>query len=496
MTDWNAIVKKRIEETSPPEQPPQDGASVSSTMPKDPEGDMGLPGFPQIPSSDKKFQLLPGEKFDQSAANRGTLVKAASNMPSSLFDVAKNIYEAVSHPVETAKAVGNVALGVGQKLILGEQPEEKNVDALVEFYSKRYGGTDKIRETIEKDPAGFLVDLSTVLGGAGGATKLAATASKTAGLANTGERLATAGAAMAKTAATVDPISIASTGIVNTAGKLIPSKGVLSPERLYQGSLKMGTGEALSQEERIKRVATGLENGIMPTVEGLDKVRNLIGKIDNEVQATISKGGYGGNPISTDAVISYLGELKEFAKNTLTQESLLKIEKIEERFKKAHGTAMSVEDAHQLKKNTYVELNKFYDQFQRNAAIETKKQLARGLKEEVYNLYPELRELGKEEGALIALQDSLEKAVKRINNRDVVGIGIPIKGVMGASVGGPQGGAIGLVSGLLDTPIVKARLAHALYKAREGVGPLKGSELRSALFQSRRLEDLIDEEER
>ena len=43
-----------------------------------------------------------------------------------------------------------------------------------------------------------------------------------------------------------------------------------------------------------------------------------------------------------------------------------------------------------------------------------------------------------------------------------MGIGVPLKGIMGEAVGEGAGAAIGITAGILDSPKVKARIAIAL----------------------------------
>lgn len=449
----------------------------------------------------KKFDINdPGweqRKID-AERNRESFVKAIKNTPDSAYQMASNIYNAVRHPIDTATAVYKTAKGGVEKLIPesvmpGERPDEKHFDQMVEFFKQRYGGEEQLRGTIEKDPVGFLADLSTVLSGAGGVVRGGAAMAEKIGpaAAKAVSPVAEVGKAATTLGAAVDPLSMVKMAVVNPAGSVIPKAGRLSPEELYESAIKPST--TLSKEQRMARVATALENKILPNQQGLDKIRSLISEIDNEVSGIVKNGAYGGNPINTQAVVGYLDELKDFAKNTVNpQASLATINKVESRFLASKGTAMSVEAAHNLKKNTYIELKKFYDKFSQNATIEAKKSLARGLKEEVYSLYPELRDMGKKEGALIALEESIERAANRISNRDVIGLGVPMKGAAGGIVGGPAGAVATTALGILDTPQVKARLAQALYSARKGVGPMKGASARSAAFQAGRIEDETD----
>ena len=114
--------------------------------------------------------------------------QAIHNTPSSALQLGKDILSPVFSPVETAKGIKNIVMGTMHKLTPGVQPDEAYADAVVDFYKNRYGGMDELKQTIAKDPVGFLNDLSTVLtlGGKALATapgKLGAigTATKTVG---------------------------------------------------------------------------------------------------------------------------------------------------------------------------------------------------------------------------------------------------------------------------------------------------------------------------
>lgn len=116
-----------------------------------------------------------------------SLGETVKNIPGSAGRFLGGIAGAVTHPVRTVKALAGVGAGAVEKLIPGEQAEEKYIDGLVDVYKQRYGGLDETLKTIENDPIGVLADLSTVLtGGAAIAGKIGSvsklgTASKVAG---------------------------------------------------------------------------------------------------------------------------------------------------------------------------------------------------------------------------------------------------------------------------------------------------------------------------
>ena len=128
----------------------------------------------------------------------------------------KDVATPFVEPVETGKALGNLALGLIQKLTPGVQPEESTVDAVGDYLSNRYGsgGTgsviENIKRTIAKDPVGVLGDLSMILsGGSLAAVRIPG---------KIGQVARTAG----KVGQAIDPILLAGKG-VKTIAKPIPS---------------------------------------------------------------------------------------------------------------------------------------------------------------------------------------------------------------------------------------------------------------------------------
>lgn len=112
--------------------------------------------------------------------------QAVGNLPASMSNMLGGIYEAVTNPIQTGKAVLDVAAG-GLQNILPESlvnaigKDQASIDAankLGQFYVQRYGGVENAKRTIANDPAGFMADISTVLsGGSTVAPKLATAAS-------------------------------------------------------------------------------------------------------------------------------------------------------------------------------------------------------------------------------------------------------------------------------------------------------------------------------
>lgn len=110
--------------------------------------------------------------------------------------------------------------------------------------------------------------------------------------------------------------------------------------------------------------------------------------------------------------------------------------------------------------------------------------LARGLKEEIARQFPEIAEMNAKETKLFGLEPALERAVRRIDNRQVIGIGTPIAGIAGGVVAHSTGWgvAIGALKAVLDKPMLKSKLAIVLNRAAKGTEPFSVSQARVAAY--------------
>ena len=129
------------------------------------------------------------------------------NVPGSTLEFGKAIWTAVTNPVESVKGISSLGRGsirkayqgiTGKEMPVGAGPgmaatgtpeDDMIFDAMVGFFVERYGSKDKLLNTIEKDPAGFLADAATVMGGASLPLKTASTTGKLGMLRKTGDVL-------------------------------------------------------------------------------------------------------------------------------------------------------------------------------------------------------------------------------------------------------------------------------------------------------------------
>ncbi len=391
---------------------------------------------------------------------------AITNLPGSALSAGENIYTAIRHPLDTANALGNVASGGLEKITGAQlQPEAPQFDAFNSMLKDRYGidltnlvkshgDLESAKKTLATDPVGFLMDLSTVLGGTGAGLKAAGEAGKIGALAKVGEITGAVGAA-------VDPLSLAGSAIK------VPLGMTKLPEVFYQSAVKPST--TLTPEMRAARVETGLAHGILPTENGLNKLSDKIDSLNQQISDKILPAAQRGDTINSADIVRRVDDLKKFYQNTTDPQPYLdELDKLKKAFQDFHGQQIPVDVAQEIKKNTYRILKDEYGSLS-SVTVEARKSLARGIKEELAKKYPELSKLNAEDSALIELNKSIEKAVGRIGNQNIVGLGTPLVGAAaGAVTKSPELGVLAAISkAILDDPTYKSAIGIALHRARK-----------------------------
>jgi len=250
------------------------------------------------------------------------------------------------------------------------------------------------------------------------------------------------------------------------------SRGVLlgkTPEEAYESALKPST--TLSQPERAAIVKTGIENEIPVSRGGLESLSNLIEDYNQKIKATIDADPT--RPIDPNKVALRADIAKaKFAKQVNAGGDLAAIDASKRQFLNEQGAQpgqpappMNAADAQEMKQGTYRVLNGKFGE-QGSAAVEAQKALARGLKEEIAQQFPEISKLNATESKLLDLQPVLERSVNRISNHQLIGIGTPVAGAAAEAVSGS--GSVGAVASVLkavlDNPFVKSKLAIAVSK--------------------------------
>lgn len=219
--------------------------------------------------SGKQISSLNRVAGGQKLSAEEVLTGAITNLPSSIGGMAKDIYQAVTSPVQTAKSVLDLGAGILQNVLpeklvqaVGEDKASRELANKVgQHYVERYGSVEGAKRALATDPAGVMADLSTVLTG--------------------GAMLPTRAApALATAARAVDPLMLAAraTGKVAdvTGGALKPLLG-----------MQTGTGsEAIGQAYQAGRAGGEASDvfkanlrGEVPQTEVLDAAKQNLAEM-------------------------------------------------------------------------------------------------------------------------------------------------------------------------------------------------------------------------
>lgn len=176
----------------------------------------------------------PEPKKEEPSGVLGTVSTAISNVPESAMKFAEDIVYPILHPIQTAESLGSLALGLTQKLIPGEQEQEKYVDALGQGLYDRYGTLENVKKTFMHDPIGMLSDISGIVSGG---TLLAGKVGKAA--AKTAYRTpALAAYETAKSVFSDAPSSIQKT--VSVAGDIAKQGPLYFPKKAAEATIAVG----------------------------------------------------------------------------------------------------------------------------------------------------------------------------------------------------------------------------------------------------------------
>jgi hypothetical protein len=158
---------------------------------------------------------------------------AFENVPRSVAGVGKSLWDVVSSPIQTAKALGNIAVGGVSKLtppatggpgvgpgfeeFMAEKKAESELpfEAFVQALKDRYGSWDAFSRTAYEDPAGLGADISTLLTLGGATLRVPGVVARTAGVSKTGIAGRTAlasgkaGEVLRSAAKLMDPVQLA-----------------------------------------------------------------------------------------------------------------------------------------------------------------------------------------------------------------------------------------------------------------------------------------------
>lgn len=405
--------------------------------------------------------------------------KMAGNIPSSALNLGKNLANAVVHPIKTAEAIGNTAVGGlerGAGAITGKQvntDQTKTFDAVIGQLRDRYGSVEGLRKTAIEDPVGLALDIATALEGVGGAVKGASLAGQAGDIADLTEGMTGA----EKSAFVSDLAKEGALGKGAEVGSQIGEAGSkINPMNIaLKGVSKIGE----TAGNAIDKFQEGMQGGIFkPTPSQLAKNPNLLSDMANEGLFAFTKRGLEGKiysglreigssideavgsasgEISTQDLIKPLEELKATYANIPGEASSVKTVDGIIQDTLAKGDTISLQDAQQLKMDMYDNLPKgsFMRKMLENpASAEAQRQLARSLRVELEKQIPELGDLNKKYAIYKAAKDVIGNTIKRASGKGIAGSGVGLYDLMTAMTGGTFGGFSGALKALAGEKLI------------------------------------------
>jgi hypothetical protein len=383
--------------------------------------------------------------------------KMVKNIPGSLGKLASDLVYPIMHPVDTAVGVGRVARGAVEKLVPGEQEYEKYADQVGQMMVGRYGGMDALKTTIMEDPAGFVADLSAVLT-AGGST-----AARAPGL------VGKLGKATQKVGTAIEPVNIAANLAKSGVRPLVP-KGL--PGAMYERAAGFSTTKSIPERKALTQ--TGLDYDLMPTVKGVEKLEKSMNQIDSKINALISSADTTGKTIPSWAVLKHLEKVrKEVGGPRLEAKANLKIvddiaEDYVNRMRDLGKNSFSVKEMQDWKTDVYDKVRWHPSRPTVTSAKEKSyKAMARGAKESIESIVPEITAPNVEMGRLLDLEGPLQQTAARLSNRSPIPLNASLHTGIGHAIGGPAGAAAGAGVSFLEFPRTRAYTALKLNRLKK-----------------------------
>lgn len=373
-------------------------------------------------------------------------VEMIKNIPQSGAKLGWDMYEAVSSPIDTLNALGKVGYGyAGKAGVRGLDEYEKHADAVNKSYAERYGDIRRALKTLEQDPLGIAADASALATGVGATTRLLPGMGK-------------AGKIMQDVGVAIDPINAAVNTTKAGARASIPS-GL--PSSMYQEAAKFPPA-SVKRPDRLAMTEAALNEGIMPTGGGIERVNNILSGLNEKIDTLIKGADESGVTIDRRALYSELSGLRrELLAGAAAPANKRKYTKIVgelDELMKEGPERLTPSRMQEFKTSTYNDINW---KGKPSAKTETYSALARGARKAIENVTPEISLVNERYGPLADLRDRLPQIANRVDNHDFLSLRTLLAMTAGGQHG-PGGSMLGLAAGVYDHPKVKAAAAIKL----------------------------------
>lgn len=284
------------------------------------------------------------------------------------------------------------------------------------------------------------------------------------------------GSGLARTYAPDSPMADLAAQITGAAAVNAPqivrgAIGLTSPDlerKMLQRVNKFST--TLSPEERVRRLDTQLNEGIRTSEKGLEKSQKAVADINREIREKIVLLTDEGAVVDKGNVLVPAEKWRdvEMKKQPLPAKPREQINSIIEEFRDSNPDKLTLQQSQTFKQTINKELDDFYKavhhspdktaQLAQAWVNKTKGKIADGLRNEISEVFPEVKSLNQREGSLIQLNKSLERSLNRIGNRDILSLKF-----LTALIHSPKT-AVGEF--ILNNPKIQSTLAVAIRHSR------------------------------
>lgn len=313
------------------------------------------------------------------------------------------------------KAGGDAKNSVGADIVaalggdVGKQQEAAR--GIYNFYQQRYGSTEKLKETVERDPAGFLADVAGLFSGGASAAKGLGKAAQVAGATGLASKIATAQTFLTRTAQAVEPLGIVPKAVSATASKANDVLGITSklrelPSKAFGRDLFTGAQlEGISNKTFTKDVGERLANwGITGS---LDDMTRQLGEIETKSAAAVDNALAGVKTLhKSKSVENTLDVLQESLAGLRDKESQALLAEVNTLRNKNAGSGLTLTEVNRTKRL----LGKLKGEAAFRAQGGAK---ATNTGRELSNLYSEVRQFIEDEAGRAGV-----KNIRELNNQN------------------------------------------------------------------------------
>jgi superoxide dismutase len=403
---------------------------------------------------------------------KGFVGNVLSDIPKTAMD-----FMQLANP-QTWEGMGNIIKGAVSKLpptaqqaLMGlnyDISQLKGKDQYLDNFKnelvKQFGSWDAFLNTLYERP----IATGTILTGlVRGVTGIAGKAGEFFNLGGLTKGAATVG----KVATAADPFNI---GQFITGKAIEKAPQALTPERFAQSAAKYPKGEGWPILRRQNTAEAQLERNIYPTLGSYEKNWQKITEIGDKVQGVVDTYAAKGESIPVREIWKKFDELKDYYKNSPNPQPYLDtIQEFENGFNLSKSTigkgpnaAIPLDQAYKTKQWVYEQMGKRYESaIPPGITADLNMAVADGIREHMANRYPEIANLLKEEHTRLEVEKAIRGAVKRIPDKDLIGLGGPLKIVASSVATGRL--SPGAWAWIAETAPIKTAIGKTLYELRK-----------------------------